>query len=108
MGGRKSRLRFLRKHRTGCNNVICATEGLGSGSCGARRALNQCIHCETALAVALLASFTATAVFSPPFSVYLTVTLEPSLRPSYVSMVPASMPLPVSLAPFTVVFSVHL
>src|SRR5271165_1749354 len=39
-------------------------------------------HCVTALAVALLASFTATAVFSLPFSVYLTETLAPSLRPS--------------------------
>ena len=39
-------------------------------------------HCVTALAVVLLASFIATAVFSPPFSVYLTVTLVPSFAPS--------------------------
>ena len=39
-------------------------------------------YCVTALAVALLASLIATAVFSPPFSVYLTETLAPALRPS--------------------------
>lgn len=39
-------------------------------------------YCDTAFAVALLASFIATAVFSPPFSVYLTEIFEPSFRPS--------------------------
>jgi len=48
-----------------------------------RSALQSLVHhWVTALAVALLASFIATAVFSPPFSVYFTETLAPSLRPS--------------------------
>ena len=35
---------------------------------------NSWAYCVTALAVALLASFMPTAVFSPAFSVYFTVT----------------------------------
>lgn len=36
-------------------------------------------YCATALAVALAPSFMPTAVFSPPFSVYFTVTVAPFL-----------------------------
>src|SRR5271166_76981 len=65
-------------------------------------------YCVTALAVALLASFIATAVFSPPFSVYFTVTFAPCLAARYVSTLPVATALPVASTPFTVVCSVYL
>src|SRR5271165_5269032 len=54
------------------------------------------VYC-TALPMSLPRSFTPTAVFSAPFSVYFTVTCEPS-----------ATPFPASLVPSQVVLLVHL